>query len=221
MLLLYFVFSIPYLFLIYIWGGIFSPKASKTHSLESGLYLDHLVYVFPIVSLYILPFIFLRTKNIFSEIKENLFKNFNIAIIALFLLILIYTVFFYTPIELDYHSNIGKGFIFKIGSIFLKEQLFQNIFFIVCSLVSLVILLIYLKKNINDWMIVFYYILLSLVTYPLLQEYFDPLIFLMVIIFFNTKINFNYRSVYFLYSYFLLMNFFAKFYYSFLINISL
>ena len=137
-----------------------------------------------------------------------------ILIIALFLIALIYIEFFYKAVELDYHTTIGKGFLFKIGSLVFKDQLYQKFFFMICSLISLAILLLYLKKNLNDWMIIFYYILLSLVAYPLLQEYFDPLIFLMVIIFFKTKINFEYKPVYLLYVYFLIMNIFANSYYS-------
>ena len=214
MTVLYIFFTIPYLYLIYIWGNIFSPKSVSTHTLDSGLYLDHLVYILPILSLYVFPFFFFKSKNFFLEIKKNLLENFNILIIALFLIVLIYIEFFYNAIELDYHTTIGKGFLFKIGSLVFKNQLYQKIFFMICSLISLAILLVYLKKNLNDWMIIFYYILLSLVAYPLLQEYFDPLIFLMVIIFFKTKINFEYKPVYLLYVYFLIMNIFANSYYS-------
>ena len=214
MTVLYIFFTIPYLYLIYIWGNIFSPKSVGTHTLDSGLYLDHLVYIFPILSLYVFPFFFFKSKNFFLEIKKNLLENFNILIIALFLIALIYIEFFYKAVELDYHTTIGKGFLFKIGSLVFKDQLYQKFFFMICSLISLAILLLYLKKNLNDWMIIFYYILLSLVAYPLLQEYFDPLIFLMVIIFFKTKINFEYKPVYLLYVYFLIMNIFANSYYS-------
>lgn len=215
MMILYFFFSVPYWFLIYTWGSIFSPSASKLHTLETGLYLDHLVYIVPVLSLYIFPFFFLsKNKFSFSELKKNLLTNFNIMIITLFLLILIYLQFFYEAIVLDFlDTTIGKGFIFKVGNMIFKEPLYQKIFFVIASLTSFIILLLYLKKKLNDWLIIFYIILLSLVAYPLLQEYYDPLILLMILLFFKTEINFKHKPVYLLYAYFLVMNIFANYYY--------
>ena len=214
MIFLYFLFSIPYLFLIYVWGNIFSPQSQKIHTLESGLYLDHLVYVVPMLGLYIFPFFFFIKKKFFLlELKKQLLKKFNIIATALFLLILIYIQFFYKIIILDYGTNMGRGFIYKLGNLMFEDQLYQKIFFIISSLISFVIVLLYLKKNLNNWLIIFYFLILSLVTYPLLQEYFDPLILLMLLLFFKIDINFEYKPAYLLYAYFLTMNLFANYYY--------
>ena len=107
----------------------------------------------------------------------------------------------------------GRGFIYKLGNLMFEDQLYQKIFFIISSLISFVIVLLYLKKNLNNWLIIFYFLILSLVTYPLLQEYFDPLILLMLLLFFKIDINFEYKPAYLLYAYFLTMNLFANYYY--------
>ena len=109
---LYFLFSLPYFYLIYNWKGFFSPKAAITHTLKEGIYWDHLVYVIPIICLYMMPFFILRKKNLIDEIKINIFKNStNLILVILTFLSLFFIIFFYKPVELSYHANIGKVYI--------------------------------------------------------------------------------------------------------------
>lgn len=214
MILLYLFTSIPYLLLVYSWKNIFSPLASNTHTLSKGFYLDHAIYLLPILALYIFPLYLYQTK---FDLKEMI-KNLNFTLISLASIIIIYIVFFYTPVNLEYHTNIGKGFIFKIGSL-IESLVIQKLFFFTCALTSLIFLMIYIKKNLSDWLVVSFLILLSIITYPLMQEYFDPIIFILAILFFKTKLLINYKSTYFIYLFFLCMGLFAKFYYKFTLNI--
>ena len=211
---LYFLASIPYLLLIYAWGNIFSPVAANSHTFSQGLYYDHIIYILPILSLYILPFYILQNKFDWKNIMQNL--NFNIIFVIS--IILGYLVFFYNPIELSYHAHVGNGFIFKIGQL-IENILLQKIFFFIVSLLSYIFLMIYFKRKIYDWLIILYFILLSVITYPLLQEYFDPVIYILTLLFFRTKINFNYNSSYIFYLLFLSMSLFAKFYYEATLNV--
>ena len=65
-----------------------------------------------------MPFFILRKKNLIDEIKINIFKNSTNLILVILIFISILYYFFYKPVELSYHANIGKGFIFKLGSLF-------------------------------------------------------------------------------------------------------
>lgn len=217
---LYFLFSLPYFYLIYNWKGFFSPKAAITHTLKEGIYWDHLVYVIPIICLYMMPFFILRKKNLIDEIKINIFKNStNLILVILIFLSLFFIIFFYKPVELSYHANIGKGFIFKLGSLF-NNILYKKLFFLISSFTSTIIVITYIGKKITDRLIIFFYILLSVLLYPLMQEYFDPLIFLLVLLFFKTKIFLNNnKSIYLFYFYFLSLGLFAKFYYQSILNL--
>ena len=44
--------------------------------------------------------------------------------------------------------------------------------------------------------------LMSIFTWPLLQEYFDPLIFILAFTFLDFKLKINYKNSYFLFAYF-------------------
>jgi hypothetical protein len=211
---LYFIFSTPYLYLVYFWKSIFSPKTRLTHEINSGLYLDHVAYIIPILALYTFPFLFFKAKNFFIILK-NFFKDrLNLIFFITFAFFTFYIFFIYKPIELSYHANIGKGYLYKIGLLLFENDVYRKIFFLFSTLSAFIILILYIEKNVNDWLIIFYLVLLSLFTYPLLQEYLDPLVFLLILLFFKTKINFNYKFVYGLYFYFFCFQIFANFYYS-------
>ena len=211
---LYFIFSTPYLYLVYFWKSIFSPKTRLTHEINSSLYLDHVAYIIPILALYTFPFLFFKAKNFFIILK-NFFKDrLNLIFFITFAFFTFYIFFIYKPIELSYHANIGKGYLYKIGLLLFENDVYRKIFFLFSTLSAFIILILYIEKNVNDWLIIFYLVLLSLFTYPLLQEYLDPLVFLLILLFFKTKINFNYKFVYGLYFYFFCFQIFANFYYS-------
>ena len=167
-----------------------------------------------------MPFFILRKKNLIDEIKINIFKNStNLTLVILIFLSLFFIIFFYKPVELSYHANIGKGFIFKLGSLF-NNILYKKLFFLISSFTSTIIVITYIGKKITDRLIIFFYILLSVLLYPLMQEYFDPLIFLLVLLFFKTKIFLNNnKSIYLFYFYFLSLGLFAKFYYQSILNL--
>jgi len=199
---MYFIASIPYLILIYLWKGIFPPMARPTHTLESGFYLDHIIFIVPILALYIFPFLFAKDKNIFLETKNFFLSNYNLVILFGYFLFLIYIQFFYTPPEVSFHTTFGRGYIQKLSIFLFEDSLLKKIFIILSSFSSMVIIILYLKKNIFDWLIIFYYLLLAIIIYPLLQEYFDPIFFLLILIFFKTRVNFNYKFAYIMYLYF-------------------
>ena len=51
-------------------------------------------------------------------------------------------------------------------------------------------------------MILLYFFLVSIVTAPLMQEYFDPLILILTLTFFSSKIFINYKNATILFFYF-------------------
>ena len=54
---------------------------------------------------------------------------------------------------------------------------------------------IFVDKNLKNSMILLYFFLVSIVTAPLMQEYFDPLILILTLTFFSTKIFINYKKL--------------------------
>ena len=79
-------------------------------------------------------------------------------------------------------------------------------------------LLIFIDKNFKDSMILLYFFLISIVTLPILQEYFDPLIFVMILLFFNSKIFIRYKNAIILFVYLSIFLVSSNIYYYNLLN---
>ena len=139
----------------------------------------------------------------------------NYYLIVLFFIYLFYLLFFY-----DYTSEImlGKGFIHKAGLILFQDYSFQRIFTYVSFFVSWIILLIYLDDSMRDKLIIIYFFLLSIVAWPILQEYFDPVIILMAFTFFGSKLFISYKNSMLLYFYLSILLISSNIYYYNLFN---
>ena len=120
--------------------------------------------------------------------------------------------------ELHHQSSLGKGIVHKLGLLLFSEIYLREIFTYISFLFSGIILLIFLNKNLKNTLILLYFFILSLVLWPILQEYFDPLILLMTFTFFNLKMILNYKNVIFLYTYLFLLLIGSNMYYANLLS---
>ena len=189
----YFIFSLPYIYLIKVWGSLIPTLAAATrsYSFEDGIYLDHLGYALTIIAFYLLPLLtfkgeklILLTKNLFLDKKNYLF-------IIFFFLYLIYLAIFADFTE---ESLQGNGFVHKISILIFKDYFYRSIFIYFSFFISWLIILIYFDKKIKEYFILGYFFLLSIIIWPMYQEYFDPLIIILAFTFFSTKISPNYKN---------------------------
>ena len=73
--LLYFIFSLPYLYLIILWGGIVPPLTQMTNnqafnSIENfNLHFYHLGFAATMIALYLVPVILLKEEINYKKIK--------------------------------------------------------------------------------------------------------------------------------------------------------
>ena len=212
---LYSLFSIPFIYLIIIWGNIVHPSSAFRVMQGSELLLFNIGYTSSIIAFYIFPILFFLEKNLLYKIKNFFLTKFNYLLI-----ILIFTYLAYLMFYLDFGdlTDLGKGIVHKSGKILFENQYLREIFTYFSFLISGVILIIFLNKNLKNSLILLYFFSLSLILWPILQEYFDPLILVMAFTFFNLKMTINYKNSFILYIYlsFLLMG--SNIYYSNIIN---
>tara|TARA_A100001011_G_C14296155_1_gene838526 strand:+ start:611 stop:1936 length:1326 start_codon:yes stop_codon:yes gene_type:complete len=221
----YILLSIPYLFLILEWNGIVPPKTQAANvntitnlSRLNDFYTYHLGYVSTIIGFYLFPFLFFKKKNFFKIIQDFFNSKKNIILIAI---PLVYIIYLYLNIEFKSFTEdeywIGLGIIKKSADILFydinnKELFTYSIFFL-----SWIVICLYIEDN-TDYLILSYFFLLSLIIWPLMQEYFDPIIVLLILMIFKTKIIINYVNLFFLFFYFSTFLIIANIYYSNLIN---
>jgi len=214
-ILFYFIFSLPYIYLITIWGNIIPTLDSASRGIGDRLYYSNLGYASTIIAFYLLPIIFYKKENFFSLLKKFFKLKKNYYLISIFFIYFLYLLFFY-----DYESEVklGKGFIHKAAILFFDQIFLQKIFIYIAFFISWLIILIYLENNLKNYLIIFYFFLLSIIVWPIFQEYFDPLIILMVFTFFNSKLYLNYKSSILLFIYLSVFLISSNIYYYNLLN---
>ena len=214
-IIFYLVFSLPYIYLITIWGNIIPTGDASARGIGDRLYYSHLGYSCTIIAFYLLPIIFYKKENFFSLIRSFFKVKKNYYLISVFFLYLLYLLFFY-----DYQNEIslGKGFVHKTAILLFDQIFLQKLFIYIFFFISWIIILVYLENDIKNSLIIFYFFLISIIIFPVLQEYFDPLIILMVFTFFNSKFNLNYKSTFLLFIYLTIFLISSNIYYFDLLN---
>jgi hypothetical protein len=211
--LLYFIFSIPFLYLIFLWGNIIPTIDAATRTIGHNFYLSHAGFSLTIIGFYFIPIFLFKNENIIKSIKSYFLNKKNLLFFIFYLIYLMLSIF------LDDYQNseypfLGKGVIHKISLLFFGNILIQKIFIYFNFIFFYFIIAIFLNKNLTNILILFYFFISSIFTYPILQEYYDPLILILVFLFFNLKLKIYYRNVFFLFFYLLLFLISAKIYYT-------
>ena len=219
--LTYILLGLPYLFLIFEWNGIVPPKTQAANvntitniSRLKDFYTYHLGYVSTIIGFYIFPFLFLKDKNFFKIIQDffSSKKSIIIVLIPIFYILYMYLNINFKSFTVDNYW-IGLGIVKKTADIFFNDIGNRELFTYFIFFLSWIVICLYIEE-ITDYLILSFFFLLSLIIWPLMQEYFDPIIVLLILIIFKTKISINLNNVLFLLFYFFTFLIVANIYYS-------
>ena len=197
-ILLYFICSLPFLYLIKLWGHII-PTGDAASRLSNDFYLHHVGYSVTILAFYLLPLVFFKKNPIRDSFNKFLKNKNNIFFLLFFLIYIFYLIFFY---KYENEITLGKGFFYKIAIFLFNSLTFQKIFLFIGFYICWVIILFIKDKKIINNFIIFYFLIIPIFFWPLLQEYFDPIIFLLIFTFCRFDIKINYNNVFFLFFYF-------------------
>lgn len=191
----YILFSLPLLYLINLWGSILPPAATKTRLIGNYLNLNNIGYSSTIIAFYIFPLLFFKKDSIllllrkFINNKNNLFL---ITIIVSYLMILFFfnneNIINNSLLNSNSFKNIGGGFYYKFILLVTKNYLLKNILLYFGFLISFLIIFIFLENFFIDKSIIILLLISSVFIYPIFQEYFDPLILILIFTFFKTEL---------------------------------
>ena len=166
------------------------------------------IYCLIIIAFYIFPFLLIKEKKIFL-IKQLKTKE---TFVVIFFTIL----FFLSALYFGDFKNLstdGKGAFFKLSNIIFNNINLRIFVTLAVFIVSCVIISLFFDKRVDLFIILFFFILSGL-TYPFYQEYLDPIIYILIFTFFNTKLDLKMNNIYFLIIYFAIFSLGSKFYYS-------
>lgn len=203
--LFYFLLSLPYLFLIKIWGGLMPPAAqNRMMTLE----ITNIGYMITIFAFYIFPFLITKKINL-KEVYSILVSKRNLI---LMILLITYLISFYFLFDESIKWKSGNGIFYKISLTIFSSLFFQKIFLSIIIFFSSIIILLFFDST-NERIIFSFFIFLSLIVTPVYQEYFDPLVLILLFTFLKQKIFLNLKQSLFIYSYFLIFLIGANIYY--------
>tara|TARA_B110000971_G_C20015590_1_gene503770 strand:+ start:665 stop:1948 length:1284 start_codon:yes stop_codon:yes gene_type:complete len=203
------IFALPCFYIIYLWGSVL-PASDSIHRNIGVIHPEHIAYTITIIAFYLLPLIFLKKEKIETIFKNFFLSKFNLSLIAVLSLYIIYLIFFSKLVL----PVLGGGVIPKLSLMLFDDRVIQNIFLLFFTVCSFLVILTFLNKNFHDFLIIFFFIILSIIIDPIYQEYFDPLIVLLALTFFKTKLVINFRNVIIVLSYYSLFLFVGNVYYA-------
>jgi len=207
---LYALFSIPMLLLIKMWGNIMPANDAIRREAIKSFHPENISYATMLIGFYLFPFIVLQKNKIFKYIFNHK-KNIFFLIFIIFLIFnLIFFIFFY---DLKNEINLGKGIFYKVSLILFESIYFRKIFLILCFIFGAIISYIFINKNYRNFLIIFYLITLSFFIWPYFQEYLDPIIILLILLFSTKKIILNKKDTILISLYFLTFLTFSNIYY--------
>ena len=211
-ILLYSLFAVPVLYLIYIWGGFLPPMDQIGRDVHLGKYnFQNLGYAITIISFYLAPFIVCLLLNKDEKRIINLNNKNDIYIYGLSICYIIFFLFFY---DISNEILLGKGVVYKFAILITDNNLFQKFLISISILVAVVFILKFFENTLINYLIIFFLILTPILYKPILQEYFDPLILLLIFTFFKTRFKINFKNLMVLFIYFTLFLSFTNIYYS-------
>ncbi|MDA7606574.1 hypothetical protein N8726_03135 [Pelagibacteraceae bacterium] len=219
--LTYSFFSIPYLILIYKWGGIvpvktqiLNPNTITSLSRLNQIHLYHLGYASTIISFYLFPLLMLKQSSISKTIRRFFSSKwaYVIILVPLIYIFLISVYYDFNTYTVDDYW-IGLGVVHKSSLILFSNLKYQEIFTYITFFFSWIIICLYFEKKITDWLIIIFFFLFSILIWPLMQEYFDPVLIILGLMAFKTKIKLNYYSIFFIFLYFFSFLVIANVYY--------
>jgi hypothetical protein len=188
--IIYSLFSVPGLALLYTWGGsVFlgtgDNKINFIQDYHNPKYILKNLIIFPSIFLfYFAPFKLIEALN-----REKLFTSKKIYLyIYLFILISIFSLYYFDFFEYLKNMKLGGGSILKINQFIFKENLIIFLLISFIGIITIIDLALLSKKNL---ILLCSVILIYCTPKFIYQEYFEPLFIILFFLLFDLKANSN------------------------------
>ena len=204
--ILYIIFSLPFFYFLFIWGNIVPPNAQDT---RFTLMPENIGYSMAMIAFYLFPLFFFK-NNILADMTSFIKDRYNIFWIIVFIFFLFYLM---SNFDFENQEILGKGILHKTSLILFEKVYYQKLFTYIGFFFSFIIVLFHFNKGTANITTFIFFTLFSLICYPVLQEYFDPIILLIAFTFLNISIKLTKMRSYFVFLYFFLFLLGSNIYY--------
>ena len=156
--LYYFIFALPFLYLIFLWGGIMPPTATDARSFGiMQLHPFHLGYCLSMIAFYVFPLIFFTNFKI-ENFRKNIFSEKFFYLSIIFIVYLIVLLFFGNFNDLP---SIGKGIVHKFLELVFENTNIKLLFTLIAFFISGIIILEYFKYKIELIFVIYFLFLIN------------------------------------------------------------
>ena len=210
---IYFILAIPFIFLIFQWGGLVPIKTQNANPLQgtyliSKVHFVNILFATNIIGLYMFPLLIFK-RNIFESLK-NIINPTNIILFGLFLIYLISFLYFdlfdytdkFSREDGGYKNFWGLGYSQKLSNLIFENRFYSLFLNLIIYFVSIIIILLVVGSRLINLTIVLFFYLLSIFLFPLMQEYFDPYILIFGVLLFKNDYQFNFEKCTFAFLFF-------------------
>ena len=160
------------------------------------IYYIHIGYASTLIAFYLFPIMLFTGKLTF--IINNLKKLITLKSNYLFFFLIL--IFFVYLINFDFEKYtiqdhwVGLGIVHKLTQLLFEQIILQEITTYIFFFCSFIFLIYFINLSKLDGLYIVYFLFISLFLWPLMQEYFDPIILIISLILFNsvkylTKLN--------------------------------
>ena len=98
--------------------------------------------------------------------------------------------------------SFGLGYSDKLGGILFDSRNLSLLFNLIIYLISVIIIIIFINSNYINFFLVLFFLLLSIALFPLMQEYFDPYIYIFALLIAKNEYDFSYLKSNFIFGFF-------------------
>lgn len=222
----YMLLAIPFFLLIFHWKGLV-PVATQqanplqvSHLMNSRFHMVNILFATNMIGFYLFPFLILK-KNFIKSIKIKI-NIFNLILLILFIVYLIYFLInnLYDYVDLlpkesgGYKDHFGLGYSDKLAGILFDNRNLSLLFNSIIFLTSVIIIIVFINSNYINFFLILFFLLLSAALFPLMQEYFDPYIYIISLLLAKNEYDFTYLKRNFIFLFFSLFLISSVVYYS-------
>ena len=93
--------------------------------------------------------------------------------------------------DLNNEIILGKGMFYKVSLLIFDNIYFRKFFLFLSLVFGSICLIIFINNNIRNLLISLYFIILSIFAWPYFQEYLDPILIILILLFSSKKIKIN------------------------------
>lgn len=203
LIILYVILSIPFLYLIKLWGGIVPSGDAVRRAINIisfKLNYHYFLYSLSIIAFYLFPIYLFKINYINFNFQTSYQSKINNYFSIIFLIFLIYFLFFFNLSSMYY---LGGGVFQKLtNSIISDNLLLKKTILSIIFIFSWLIILKFISNKFLNYVTILSLPFFSIIISPaLFQEYFDPLIFFLIFFYTKNKIKLTFKNsiVYFIY----------------------